>query len=68
MPDIDIQINRVKVIPVNKLKYLGIEFTNFYKFAEHVKHIKNKSDIALAKFRSVLNPGGGAGKDIKLVI
>lgn len=68
VPDIDIQINRVKVTTVNKLKYLGVIFTNLYKFSEHVKHIKKKCDIALGRLRPVLNPGGGARKDVKILL
>lgn len=68
VPDIDIQINRRKVPIVTTLKYLGVHFSNLFKFSGHVNYTIQKCNMALTKLSPVLNPGNGTKKDIKILI
>lgn len=68
VPYIDIQINRKKVPIVTKLKFLGVHFTNLFKFSEHVNQTITKTTIALSKLNPILNPCRGTRKEVKILI
>lgn len=68
IPDIEIKLGNYK-IPIKKsVKYLGVTFTNLFKFNNHVNCTLNKSQIALSKLRVILSPHREASIEIKLLI
>lgn len=68
VPLVEIKLNE-DIIPIkNTIKYLGVHYTNLFKFTKHIKSSVNKCEIALSKLSLLLNPHKDTHRDIKILI
>lgn len=63
-----LKLNNIQMPIKTTIKYLGLHFTNLYKFTNHIKKIAFKTNIALIKLKSLLSPHKGVRTDVKVII
>lgn len=68
VPKVNITFNTTKIPIKTKIKYLGVNFTNLYKFSEHIKITLKKAQISISKLNTILSPYKNTHTDIKLLI
>lgn len=68
IPSVDIQINRNRIEMSTTIKYLGVTFTNLFKFSKHVQLTTAKCKVALSRLRPILNPSNAVPTDIKILV
>ena len=66
VPYINIQIQRNRIPVTTCLKYLGITFTNLYKFSNYIKNVKQKCIAAIKQLNVIMNWNSKTSRDIKI--